>query len=73
MDNERFYANGDIRIRDTSKDLKPNPCPDCKKSYTVANSVSLNTDDNRVVWAGCIDCWVIRTSPEMCATFEEKK
>lgn len=67
-----LVSSKDFKLRNTHLDKKPDPCPDCKQPYIVANSVEVRVSDGRLAWAGCIDCWVKRTSPEMCATFEEK-
>lgn len=71
---ELFTVSGDLRIRSNHLDQKPEPCQDCKKPYLVANSVEVRvTNKPHPVWEGCIDCWLIRTSPEMCATFDKEK
>lgn len=65
-----YTASGDARIRNNIDLPVSAPCPDCKRTYTVSESVAVRVKDRPdPVWAGCIDCWVKRTGPEMCATF----
>lgn len=62
-----------LHIRDTSKDAKPDPCPDCSRTYTVGESVQVRVPERpEPVWEGCIDCWVRRTSLEVCRSFVPK-
>lgn len=56
--------SGNAAIRDTSKDMKPDPCPDCGRTYPAKESVQVNVDGrSEPIWVGCIDCWIIRTNP----------
>ncbi len=62
---------GDIfAFRNTDAKEAPNSCPDCGRTYLNRESVQVKVQSRpNPVWAGCIDCWVKRTSPEMCQSF----
>ena len=54
-------------LRDTSRDPHRDPCPDCGRTHMqgehVVWTVPATEGGYRVVWSGCCDCWVRRTSP----------
>lgn len=59
-----------MKFSDPTTELKPDPCPDCKRTYVVAEAIQVRVDGRpEPVWEGCVDCWVRRTSPEACASF----
>jgi hypothetical protein len=67
---ENHYALSG-QITDRSKESMAAPCPDCGREYTFGENVEVRVQERpEPVWTGCIDCWVRRTSPEVCATFD---
>lgn len=65
-----YVAARDNVVRNNYDDPMPDPCPDCKRTYSVRETVSVNVKGRPdPVWTGCVDCWVRRTGPEMCDTF----
>lgn len=57
-----------VKIVDQSRETHPEPCGDCGRTHLkgehVAVSVPTPDNDVRIVWWGCIDCWLRRTSPD---------
>lgn len=73
MSEEEFFVpnQDNIVIRNTKMDTVPDPCSDCGREYLVRESVSVHVEGKEhPVWKGCLECWVKRTSPEVCTTFD---
>lgn len=57
-----------FRITDLARDPHPVPCPDCGRAYLNGENITVHAptaepNGTRVVWSGCVDCWVRRTDP----------
>lgn len=52
---------------DTTRQPHSTPCPDCSRTYLNGENVTMTVPSSeggyRVVWSGCCDCWIGRTSP----------
>lgn len=65
MEETDYSSSGDIRIRTLDNIVKEDPCPDCGRTYTVRESVSVRLNYQKAPsWEGCVDCWVKRTTPK---------
>lgn len=65
--NEHILTGTECEFRDPSRDPAPNPCPDCKRTYLNGENITIMVPvpdgGQRIVWSGCVDCWLIRTQP----------
>lgn len=55
-------------LRDTWLDPHPEPCSDCGRTHLQGEHLALQVvtavpGEYRVVWEGCVDCWLLRTNP----------
>lgn len=55
-------------IRDTQRDPHPQPCGDCGRIHLQGEHLAFRVvtsvpGEYRVVWEGCVDCWLLRTNP----------
>jgi hypothetical protein len=47
--------------------LSAETCADCGREHLMGEHVEVRRADISVAWAGCLDCWRIRTNPQMIA------
>lgn len=57
-----------VSLRDTSRDPYPDPCIDCGRAHlngehVVWSAPLAEPNQTRIVWQGCVDCFIRRTDP----------
>lgn len=65
---DSFITDGpSYRLIDPRQEQHQAPCRDCGRTHLqgehLAMIVPTPEGGTRVAWEGCVDCWIIRTSP----------
>lgn len=70
------YMSKNLILRDTQRDPHPEPCSDCGRTHLNGEHLEFRVvtaipGEYRVVWEGCVDCWLIRTNPGFVVVKED--
>lgn len=58
-----------FRLVEMIRKEHPEPCTDCGRTYLQGENITWQVptaepNGHRVVWEGCVDCWIRRTNPD---------